>query len=37
MIDEIKFIFLVIDIASGSTVDWAYDDLKIPFANTIEL
>ncbi|CAF3176435.1 unnamed protein product [Rotaria socialis] len=24
-------------IASGSTIDWAYDDLKIPFANTVEL
>ena len=37
MIDEIKFILLDLDIASGSTVDWAYDDLKIPFAYTIEL
>ncbi len=33
---KLKFIYFV-DIASGSTVDWAYDVLKIPFTYTIEL
>ncbi len=33
---KLKFIYFV-DIASGSTVDWAYDVLKIPFSFTIEL
>ncbi len=36
-IDTSRLIFLFLDIASGSTVDWAYDVLKIPFAYTIEL
>jgi len=27
----------LLDIASGSTVDWAYDILKIRFSYTIEL
>jgi hypothetical protein len=29
--------FIFLDIASGSSVDWAYDVLKIPFSNSIEL
>jgi hypothetical protein len=34
----IKFKFIdFIDIASGSTVDWAYDVLKIKHSYTIEL
>ncbi|CAF0913797.1 unnamed protein product [Rotaria sp. Silwood1] len=34
---EIGGIADVLYIATGSTVDWAYDDLKIPYSYTIEL
>jgi hypothetical protein len=36
LFEKLKCIYFI-DIASGSTVDWAYDVLKIRFSFTIEL
>jgi hypothetical protein len=36
LFEKLKYIYFI-DIASGSTVDWAYDVLKIRFSFTMEL